>query len=77
LSPESVVSLGYSGVFGGEQRLDGGLTGFAADAHTIRLDCRQFVTDTIQLAATLSHDVAVRGGFQELARLNLRILKVF
>lgn len=76
LSSESVVSLGYSGVFGGSQRLDGVFTGFATDAHTVRLDYRHFVTDTFQLAATVSHDVAARGGFQEQARLNLRVLKL-
>ena len=76
-SPGSVLSLGYSGSFGGVQTLDGVATGFTTDAHAVKLDYRRFVTDTLQLAATLSRDVAGSGGFQEAARLNLRILKMF
>ena len=76
-TPGSALSLGYSGSFGGAQRLDGATNGFTAEAHAVRLDYRSFVTDTLQLAATLSRDVAVSGGFREVARLNLRVMKVF
>ena len=76
-TPRSALSLGNSGSIGGAQRLDGATNGFTAEAHAVRLDYRSFVTDTLQLAATLSRDVAVSGGFREVARLNLRVMKVF
>ncbi|CAK0776921.1 Transporter [Azospirillaceae bacterium] len=77
ISPTSVLSLGYSGRFSGDQRLDGALTGFTAGAHAVRIDYRSFITDKLQLAATVSRDIDVEGGFQEAFRLNLRILKMF
>lgn len=75
--PGSALSLGCSASFGGAQTLDGAAVGLGAAAHAVKLDYRQFVTDTLQFAITLSHDVAVTGGYQEAARLNLRVMKIF
>lgn len=76
-NPGASLSAGYAAGFGGGQTLDGAANGLAARFSAVRLDYRQFVTETLQLAATASRDLTVRGGFQEAARLNLRIMKFF
>jgi hypothetical protein len=77
VDPGFALSLGWSASFGGAQRLDGTPAGFTAEAHAVKFDYRRFVTPTLQFAATLSRDFAVNGGFQESARLNLRVMKIF
>lgn len=73
----TALSLGYSASFGGAQSLDGVPNGLSSQRHAVKLDYRQFVSDTLQFAATLSRDVAAEGGFGEAFRLNLRVMKLF
>lgn len=77
ISPSSEVALGYSGTFGGFQKLDGISNGAATIAHTVRLSYSQFLSPTWQLSGRIGRDISVSGGFRQDFFLQARLLKVF
>jgi Putative MetA-pathway of phenol degradation len=72
-TPWRAVSAGYFGQFGGAQSLEGVSNGLRTEEHAIRLNFQQFLTNTLQLSATVAHDVAVVGGFKQVFVLDLRL----
>lgn len=77
LTPASHLALGYSKITGGEQSLDGVLTGQKTDQDQLRLTYANFVTPTLQLLGTAATDIQSEGGFREKLRLTARILAIF
>jgi len=70
-------ALGYGGLFGGRQKLDGIYTGAETREDQIRLTYSQFVTPTWQILISASHDVSVSGQFKQDLGITLRIAKLF
>lgn len=71
------VSLGYAGVFGGQQKLDGVKTGLKTEEHQLRLTYQQFYGSNWQLLVSVSHDVSARGQFQQDFGLTVRVARLF
>lgn len=71
------VAIGYAGLFGGRQNLDGIYTGAKTREDQLRLTYSQFVTRTWQILISASHDVSVSGQFKQDFGITLRIAKLF
>lgn len=76
-SPATKVSVGYSQLWGGEQKIDGVDNGFSTEWKEFRLSAFHFVSPTIQLQAGLTREFDQEGGFERETQFNLRFLKVF
>lgn len=78
LSPlPSALSVGYAGIYGGKQRLDGVETGAETGEQQLRVSYCQFVTPNLQALLSLSRDVSVRGQFKQDFGLLARMAAVF
>jgi hypothetical protein len=71
------LSLGYAGLYGGAQSLDGVRTGAAAGRQQIRMTYSQFVTPSVQGLVSFSHDVSATGQFQQNFGVLVRVAKLF
>jgi hypothetical protein len=71
------VAVGYAGLFGGKQKLDGIYTGAETREDQIRLTYSQFITPTWQILVSASHDVSVSGQFKQDLGITVRISKLF
>jgi hypothetical protein len=79
ITPRAVqasLSIGYAGIFGGEQRLDGSPTGVKTGEEQIRVNYTQYITPTWQGSITLTHDMSASGQFKQDFGLILRVAKV-
>jgi hypothetical protein len=74
---QASLSIGYAGIFGGEQRLDGSPTGVKTGEEQIRANHTQYITPTWQGSITLTHDMSASGQFKQDFSLILRVAKVF
>lgn len=70
------VAVGYSKYWGGQQRLNGALTGAATESDQIRFELSKFVTPDFQILGQIQHDIAATGGFREDLRATIRLLKI-
>lgn len=70
------VALGYSKLWGGEQKLDGVSNGSATKADQIRFEVSKFLTPDFQVLGLLQHDLDAKGSFREDLRATIRLLKV-
>lgn len=71
------TSLGYTGTWGGEQRIDGILTGARTEIQRIRAHTGYFIDPTLQVGLELNHDLRAVGGFKQEFGAIVRVLKVF
>jgi hypothetical protein len=71
------LAIGYAGLFGGREKLDGIYTGAKTREDQLRLTYSQFVTPTWQFLISASHDVSVSGQFKQDFGITLRIAKLF
>ena len=71
------TSVGWEGLFGGRQQLDGIFTGATAYEQRIRAAASLFLSPTFQTLIELNHDVAHSGNFKQDFGATLRIVKVF
>ena len=71
------VSAGYSATMGGRESVGGLPNGFRTEDQQARFEVQTFVAKGWQLAAELTHDVHVVGGFRQEIGVNGRILFVF
>ena len=76
-SPAFSTSIGYEGLFNGDQRYNGFLTGSKTDEHRVRFNAALFVTPKVQTMLELNHDFAAFGGFKQDFGAQLRLLYVF
>jgi hypothetical protein len=73
----AAISVGYAGLFGGAQTLDGASMGTKTHEHQLRLTYSQFLTPDWQALVSVNHDVAVSGQFKQDFGLLFRIAKLF
>src|SRR5215510_7694164 len=71
------LSVGYAGVYGGAQRLDGVRTGAEGGEQQIRIGYSQFITPKWQALIQISHDVDARGQFKQDVGVLVRIARLF
>jgi len=71
------VSLGYMGLFGGEQKLDDIPNGQKARQDQLRLAYMMNFSPTTQGIVSVMHDMHVEGQFKENFGLELRFVKAF
>lgn len=77
LSPQTNVSLGYAGFFGGKRHADGVYQGLSAEARQLRVYADTFITPTIHVQGMLGRDLSRQGGFEADLVAQLRLLKIF
>ncbi len=76
-SPAFTTSLGYEGLFGGDQKVNGFRDGVKTETQRIRANAALFLTPRIQTMLELNHDVKVTGGFKQDFGTTFRIVYVF
>lgn len=76
-SAATSVSFGYSGIFGGEDKINGVATGTQTRTNQLRLFGSTFVTPTVQLHGMIGTDIDTDGGFKNDFVGMLRLMKLF
>ena len=76
-SPAFSTSIGYEGLFGGDQKYNGFLTGSKTDEHRVRFNAALFLSPKVQTMLELNHDFAAYGGFKQEFGAQLRLLYAF
>lgn len=71
------LSLGYQGLFGGDQYLDGVFNGQKTEEQRIRAAASYFVTPRLQALLEVNHDVQISGGFKDQFGATFRVLYLF
>lgn len=71
------LSVGYSGVFGGEHRIDGAPDGTQTRADQARVVASMWMTPTTQIQGMIGADLGARGGFRQEVNAELRFVKLF
>ncbi len=77
VTPESALSFGYSGSFGGKSYQNGVYTGLKTRRDQLRAFASTFITPSTQLQGMVGHDVGVEGGYQTDIVGQLRLAVVF
>ena len=71
------VAIGYMGIFGGEQKLDGISNGQKAREDQLRATYMMNFSPTTQGLVQVTHDVHVEGQFKQNFGLLLRLVTAF
>ncbi len=71
------LSLGWMGLYGGEQKLDGVLNGQKVRQDQLRLAYMMNFSPTVQGLLQVSRDVHLEGGFKQNFGLTARLVKAF
>ena len=71
------LSLGYMGLFGGEQKIDGVVNGQKARQDQLRLALMANLSPTLQGLVSVTRDVHVEGQFKQNFGLLVRVAKAF
>jgi hypothetical protein len=71
------VAIGYMGIYGGEQKLDGISNGQRARQDQLRVACMMNFSPTTQGLVEATHDIHVEGGFKQNFGLTLRLVNAF
>jgi hypothetical protein len=77
VSPQTNVSFGYAGFFGGKQHADGNYRGLSSEAHQLRVFADTFITPTVHVQGMIGRDLSRQGGFETDVVGQLRLLKTF
>jgi hypothetical protein len=77
LPPSSLVSVGHSAFFGGAERISGSENGVKSKSQQIRATYTQFLSPSVQLLGSITHDISVVGGFKQKLGLTLRLAHFF
>lgn len=76
-NPAFTTSIGYEGLFGGSQQVNGTFGGGKTEAQRIRANASLFLTPRLQTMLELNHDVKSVGGFKQDFGTTLRVAYVF
>ena len=76
-NPAFTTSIGYEGLFGGNQQVNGFFDGSKTEEQRIRANAALFLTPRLQTMIELNHDVKVVGGFKQDFGTTLRVVYVF
>ena len=71
------TSIGWEGLFGGRQNLDGNFTGNSSEEQRLRAAAQLFLSPTIQTTFELNHDVEHSGNFKQDFGALFRVLYIF
>lgn len=71
------ISIGYAGLFGGEQKIAGRSNGAKTREDQLRLTYMMFLSPTWQGLVSVSHDIDASGQFKQNFGLMLRIASLF
>ena len=71
------TSLGWEGLFGGREQINGTFDGATGERQAIRAAATLFLSPTLQTIVELNHDVERTGGFKQDFGATLRVLKAF
>ena len=71
------TSLGWEGLFGGREQINGNFDGVKGERQRIRAAGTLFLSPTLQTILEVNHDVERTGGFKQDFGLTLRVLKAF
>jgi hypothetical protein len=71
------TSVGYEGLFGGIQRVDGLRNGTRTEEQRLRLVASYFVTPALQVLLEPNHDLSAVGGFKQDFGATLRVVYAF
>lgn len=74
---QTSFAIGYSGQFGGDQKVNGVKTGLKTRRDQLRLYGNTFILPGLQLQAMVGRDLHVEGGFKTGIVGEIRLLKVF
>jgi hypothetical protein len=74
---QASIAVGYAGLYGGAQSLDGVRTGAETNEQQIRMTYSQFITPSVQGLISVSHDVSATGQFKQDVGVLLRVTKLF
>jgi hypothetical protein len=77
INPANTVWAGWSGIWGGQQHLDGVDTAVATQTQQIRVAWQTWPIKTLELETMVGRDIHSEGGFKEAVRVQLRLMKVF
>jgi hypothetical protein len=77
INPANVVWVGWSGIWGGQQHLDGVDTEVATQTQQVRVAWQTYLMKTLQLETLVGRDVYSEGGFKEAVRVQVRLMKIF
>jgi hypothetical protein len=64
LPPSSLISIGYSALFGGTEKIGGVESGTKTESQQLRATYTQFLSPSVQLLGSITHDISVVGGFK-------------
>lgn len=73
---KTTIAIGTASMWGGKEHLDGVYTGQRSERQQIRLAIQKFVAPKWQLELIGGRDVQSREGFNEAARIQVRVLKI-
>ncbi len=76
-SPGFTTSIGYEGIFGGSQQVNGFFDGSKTEEQRLRAAAALFLTPRLQTLLELNHDVKSVGGFKQDFGTTLRVVYVF
>jgi len=71
------TSVGYEGLFGGRQQVNGTFDGGKTEEQRLRVNAALFLTPRLQTMLELNHDLHVVGGFKQDFGATVRVLYVF
>ncbi len=77
ISRTSFVAVGWTGMFGGTETVNGQYTGTKTEVQTIQAEAAYRPTPTVQFLAKVYHDINVVGGFEHEIGFELRAAKAF
>ncbi len=76
-SPGFTTSLGYEGLFGGDEQVNSRFNGSKTEVQRIRANAALFLSPRLQTMIEVNHDVHVTGGFRQEIGATLRVVYVF
>lgn len=76
-NPAFSTSLGYEGLFGGSQQVNGFFAGTKTEVQRLRAAASLFLTPRLQTVLEINHDIKVVGGFKQDIGTILRVAYVF
>ncbi|WP_018634380.1 transporter [Neomegalonema perideroedes] len=77
ISPATSVSVGYSGLFGGEDHVDGVYQGTKTRSDQLRLFGATMLSPSLQVQGMIGTDLQAKGGFEQDVVATLRVMKLF
>lgn len=76
-SPATYAAMGYSGLRGGDVKVEDVDTGLKTNRDEVRFAIGHFINQTTQISGRVGYDVAAEDGFKSDPVIQLRLMKLF